>query len=79
MSPSLLGGIRELRRSAGEHEPEKTGGVNVNLWTGLALLAVGAFVILWARLKPIVVPPDVDRPDDDPTRPAPQKKRPPVH
>jgi len=72
------GVILTLAALLGQHEPEKTGGVNANLWTGLALLAVGAFFILWARLKPIVVPPDVDRPDDDPTRPAPQRKRPPV-
>ncbi len=32
--------------------------VNANLWTGLALLAVGAVFLLWARLRPIVVPED---------------------
>jgi hypothetical protein len=40
---------------------------------------VAAFFMGWARLRPIVVPADVDRPDDDPTRPAPQRKRPPAH
>ena len=64
---------------AGEHEPEKTGGVNANLWTGLALILVAVFFMGWARLRPIVVPEDFDRPDDDPTRPAPQRKRPPAH
>jgi hypothetical protein len=73
------GVILTLAGLLGEHEPEKTGGVNANLWTGLALLVVGLLFIGWARLKPIVVPADVDRPDDDPTRPAPQRKRPPVH
>lgn len=63
----------------GEHEPEKTGGVNANLWTGLALLLVAGVFVGWARWKPIVVPEQVDRPDDDPTRPAPQRKRPPAH
>ena len=76
---ATYGVILTLAGLLGEHEPEKTGGVNANLWTGLALLAVGAFFIGWARIKPIVVPADVDRPDDDPTRPAPQRKRPPVH
>jgi hypothetical protein len=60
-------------------ELEKTGGVNANLWTGLALIAVAAVFIGWARLRPIVVPEHFDRPDDDPTRPAPQRKRPPAH
>ena len=73
------GVILTLAGLLGEHAPEKTGGVNANLWTGLALLAAGALFIGWARLKPIVVPADVHRPDDDPTRPAPKRKRPPVH
>ena len=75
---AVYGVILTLAGLLGEHEPEKTGGVNANLWTGLALLGVGAFFILWARIRPIVVPPDVERPDDDPTRPAPQRKRPPA-
>ena len=53
--------------------------MNANLWTGLALLGVGLGFFAWAKLRPIVVPADVDRPDDDPTRPAPQRKRPPAH
>ena len=73
------GVILTLAGLLGEHEPEKTGGVNANLWTGVALLLVGGFFIAWARIRPIVVPPDVERPDDDPTRPAPQRKRPPAH
>ena len=76
---ATYGVILTLAGLLGEHEPEKTGGVNANLWTGLALLVVGAFFIVWARLKPIVVPEHVEAPDDDPTRPAPQRKRPPVH
>ena len=76
---ALYGVILAAAGLLGEHEPEKTGGVNANLWTGLALLAVGLGFFAWARIRPIVVPPDVDRPDDDPTRPAPQRKRPPAH
>ncbi len=75
----LYGIILTLMGLFGDKELEKTGGVNANLWTGLALLAVGAFFIGWARIRPIVVPEHVDAPDDDPTRPAPQRKRPPVH
>jgi hypothetical protein len=75
----IYGVILALAGLLGEHEPEKTGGVNANLWTGLALLVVSAFFIGWARIRPIVVPEEFDRPDDDPTRPAPQRKRPPAH
>lgn len=34
-------------------EAAKTGGVNANLWSGLAMLAVAAAFLLWARLGPI--------------------------
>jgi hypothetical protein len=74
----LYGVILVLAGLLGEHEPEKTGGVNANLWTGLGLLAVAAVFFGWSRLRPIVVPEDVDKPDDDPTRPGPRRKRPPV-
>lgn len=40
---------------------ERTGGVNANLWAGLALLAVGLGFLAWARLRPIVVPDNIDR------------------
>ena len=75
----LYGVILTLAGLLGEHEPETTGGVNANLWTGLGLLAVAACFLAWARIRPIVVPEEFDRPDDDPTRPAPQRKRPPAH
>ena len=52
----------------------KTGGVNANLWTGLALTVAGAVFLLWARIKPIIVPPDVEPVQDDPTRPAPRRR-----
>lgn len=72
----VYGVILTLAGLLGEHEPDKTGGINANLWTGLVLLAVAAAFIAWARFRPIVVPSDVDRPDDDPTRPAPRRRRP---
>src|SRR5215207_10132923 len=40
----------------GDAESDKTGGVNANLWAGLALLVVGAGFLVWARLRPILVP-----------------------
>lgn len=71
----LYGVILALAGLLGEHEPDKTGGVNANLWTGLALVVVAAFFMTWARLKPIAVPADAEGPGDDPTRPAPRRRR----
>jgi hypothetical protein len=38
----------------------KSGDVNSNLYAGLALLVVATVFLAWARLRPIVVPRDVD-------------------
>lgn len=38
----------------------KSADVNSNLWAGLALLVVAVVFLGWARLRPIVVPEDVD-------------------
>ncbi|UMG92337.1 hypothetical protein [Nocardioides sp. TF02-7] len=35
---------------------EQTGDLDANLWAGLGLLAAAAAFVLWARLRPIVVP-----------------------
>ena len=45
-----------------DEDIEKSSGVNVNLWTGLAMLVVCALFALWARLRPLRVP---VRPDTD--------------
>ena len=50
------GVILTLMGLFGDTEPEKTGDVNANLWAGLALLVTSAAFLLWARLRPIVVP-----------------------
>jgi hypothetical protein len=39
----------------GDPEPEKTGGVNANLWTGIGLVVVALAFGVWARLRPVVV------------------------
>jgi hypothetical protein len=44
----------------------KADGVNVNLWAGLGLVIVSVVFITWARLKPVVVPADVEHDDDRP-------------
>ncbi|MBF4769434.1 hypothetical protein ISU10_16820 [Nocardioides agariphilus] len=44
----------------GDTEEDKTGGVNANLWSGLALLVVGIAFLAWAKLRPVVVPDDFE-------------------
>jgi hypothetical protein len=34
---------------------EKAGGVNANLWAGVAMIVVAAGFALWSRLRPIIV------------------------
>ncbi|HEV7171767.1 hypothetical protein [Pedococcus sp.] len=70
----LYGVILLLAGIFGDTASAKTGGVNANLWTGLALLVVSVIFLGWARLKPIVVPADVEPVADDPTRPAPRHR-----
>jgi hypothetical protein len=53
----------------GDAEEDKTGGVNANLWAGLALLVVGLLFLAWARWRPVVVPDDFEA-DHDEGRPA---------
>ena len=42
-------------------EIEKAQGVRINLWMGLAMLALGGFFLLWLRLSPT----EVRAPRDD--------------
>jgi peptidoglycan/LPS O-acetylase OafA/YrhL len=39
----------------GDDQPDKTGGVDANLWAGLAMLVFAIAFALWSRLRPIVV------------------------
>ncbi|GAA4669991.1 hypothetical protein [Nocardioides nanhaiensis] len=55
----LYGVILGLMGLLGDPETDKTGGVNANLWAGLGLLVFGVAFVLWARLRPVVVPDDV--------------------
>ena len=41
-------------------ETDKAAGININLWGGIAMLVFAALFVLWARLRPIVVPADSD-------------------
>ncbi|WP_448315262.1 hypothetical protein [Streptomyces sp. CO7] len=35
---------------------DKAEGVNINLWTGLAMLALGLFFLIWLKLRPAAPP-----------------------
>jgi len=52
----VYGVILTLMGIFADTEPEKTGDVNANLWAGLALLVGGAVFLIWARLRPLLVP-----------------------
>lgn len=36
-------------------EEARTGGINANLWAGVAMLAVALAFVVWARLRPVAV------------------------
>jgi len=74
----LYGMILTLLGIFGDKAYDRTGNVNANLYAGIVLLVMSAFFIVWARIKPIVVPAHVEPVDDDPSRPAP-KRRPTGH
>jgi hypothetical protein len=42
----------------------KTDDVNINLWTGLTMLAGAAILQGWAMLRPVVVPDDLEDSDE---------------
>lgn len=44
----------------------KANEIDLNLWTGLSLLAASAMFILWARLRPIIVDESAMSDDDRP-------------
>jgi len=59
----VYGIILTLMGIFGDEQGDKTGGVNANLWVGLALIVVGVVFLTWARLRPIVVPEHVEAED----------------
>jgi len=64
---TIYGVILLLMGVFGDTAPEKTGGVNANLWSGIALLVVGVGFLAWVRIRPIVVPETVSRETPSPT------------
>jgi hypothetical protein len=45
----------------------KAAGININLWSGLVILAGGAIFLLWARLRPLRAE-DLEQSGDDADR-----------
>ncbi|MEJ8635531.1 hypothetical protein [Streptomyces sp. MS2.AVA.5] len=41
---------------ASDADLKKAEGVNINLWTGLGMLALGLFFLLWLKLRPTAPP-----------------------
>ncbi|MFG2307741.1 hypothetical protein ACGFS9_03470 [Streptomyces sp. NPDC048566] len=47
--------------TASDADIDKAAGVNINLWTGLGMLALGLFFLAWLRLRPLDAPvPDTE-------------------
>lgn len=44
--------------STSDSDLERAGGINVNLWAGLGMVAVAAVLLVWARVRPVIVPDD---------------------
>jgi drug/metabolite transporter (DMT)-like permease len=36
----------------------RDGGVNINLWVGIGMAVAAALLQTWARLRPVIVPPE---------------------
>ncbi|MEV4145056.1 hypothetical protein AB0J40_15400 [Amycolatopsis sp. NPDC049691] len=39
-----------------DEEIAKAAGVNINLWAGIGMLVVAALFVIWAKVRPLVVP-----------------------
>jgi hypothetical protein len=51
-------------------ELSKADGVRINLWAGLGMLLLAAFFLVWARLRPVIVPAETEHADTPDGRPA---------
>ncbi|GAA2310482.1 hypothetical protein GCM10010234_63380 [Streptomyces hawaiiensis] len=51
--------------TASDADIDKAEGVNINLWTGLGMLALGLFFLAWLKLRPVAPAPPGVEPEDD--------------
>lgn len=49
-----------------ETQLKKSDNVNINLYAGIGMVVVAAAFLLWARLRPVVVPEHLDEPEGPP-------------
>ena len=54
---------------ASDADIEQAAGLNLNLWSGIGMLAMALGFGLWTKLRPIVIPPQPD--EAEPSREAP--------
>ncbi|MFE2186907.1 hypothetical protein [Streptomyces sp. NPDC059455] len=54
--------------TASDADVRKASGININLWTGSCMLAVGLLFLLWMRLRPLSAPGAGPKPE--PARPG---------
>lgn len=50
--------------TASDADLKKAEDINVNLWTGLGMLALGLFFLVWLWLRPIAPPTPADEAED---------------
>ncbi|MGN5379001.1 hypothetical protein BIV25_25335 [Streptomyces sp. MUSC 14] len=43
---------------------DKAQGVNINLWTGIGMLLLGVFFLVWLKLRPVQTPPAVSQEEE---------------
>ncbi|WP_262700585.1 MULTISPECIES: hypothetical protein [Streptomyces] len=54
--------------TASDADVRKASGININLWTGSCMLAVGLLFLLWMKLRPLSAPGAGPKPE--PARPG---------
>ena len=63
----LYGGVLVLAGLFGttDADLERAGGMNINLNAGIGMAVVAASFVVWARVRPVVVPDEVQSADED--------------
>ncbi|MFJ1750082.1 hypothetical protein ACIOJD_28130 [Streptomyces sp. NPDC088116] len=52
--------------TASDADLKKAQDININLWTGLGMLALGLFFLVWLKLRPTVPPTPAQNSAEDP-------------
>ncbi|MGP9016896.1 hypothetical protein ACT1U9_00620 [Streptomyces sp. BR1] len=51
--------------SPSDADLKKAQGININLWTGLGMLALGLFFLVWLKLRPLATHTPGDEADEE--------------